>query len=69
VYGDLRGKVRLKAQIHDSLLFAYRGSDTPNLVLSRMTYPVEVRGTDRVTRTMVIPPDMNSGEKYWGDLK
>jgi hypothetical protein len=69
VYGDLRGKVRLKAQIHDSLLFAYRGSDTPNLVLSRMTYPVEVRGTDRIVRTMVIPPDMNSGEKYWGDLK
>ena len=69
VYGDLQGRVRLKAQIHDSLLFAYRGSDTPDLVLSRMTCPVDVKGTDRVVRTMVIPPDMNSGEKYWGDLK
>jgi DNA polymerase I-like protein with 3'-5' exonuclease and polymerase domains len=69
VYGDLQGRVRLKAQIHDSLLFAYRGSDTPDLVLSRMTCPVDIKGTDRVVRTMVIPPDMNSGEKYWGDLK
>lgn len=69
VYGDLRGKVRLKAQIHDSLLFAYRGADTPDVVKARMRYPIEVVGTDKVKRTMAIPPDMNSGERYWGDLK
>lgn len=69
VYGDLRGKVRLKAQIHDSLLFAYRGADTPDIVKARMRHPVEVVGTDKVKRVMAIPPDMNSGEKYWGDLK
>jgi hypothetical protein len=69
VYGDLRGRVRLKAQIHDSLFFAYRGSDTPDIVLERMKESVSIRGTDGVVRTMVIPPDMNSGEKYWADLK
>jgi len=69
VYGDLRDKVRLKAQIHDSLFFAYRGADTPGVVLERMKESVQVKGTDGVVRTMTIPPDMNSGEKYWGDLK
>ena len=69
VYGDLRGKVRLKAQIHDSLFFAYRGADTPSIVLARMTESVQVKGTDGKVRTMVIPPDMNSGAKYWSDLK
>jgi DNA polymerase I-like protein with 3'-5' exonuclease and polymerase domains len=69
VYGDLRGKVRLKAQIHDSLFFAYRGDDTPSIVLARMTEPVTVRGTDSKVRTMKIPPDMNCGQTYWGDLK
>ena len=69
VYGDLRGKVRLKAQIHDSLFFAYRGADTPGIVLERMTEPVTVKGTDGKVRTMKIPPDMNCGQLYWGDLK
>ena len=69
VYGDLRDKVRLKAQIHDSLFFAYRGGSTPGVVLERMKESVQVKGTDGVVRTMTIPPDMNSGEKYWGDLK
>jgi len=74
VYGELRGKVRLKAQIHDSLFFAYRGADTPGIVLAMMTEPVTVRGTDGKVRTMKIPPDMASHKdgkpaKYWGDLK
>ena len=69
VYGDLRGKVRLKAQIHDSLFFAYRGDDTPGIVLQKMTEPITVRGTDGKVRTMKIPPDMSSGKLYWGDLK
>ena len=46
VYGDLRGLVRLKAQIHDSLFFAYRGADTPEIVKSRMKYPIQVKGVD-----------------------
>jgi hypothetical protein len=69
VYADLRGRVRLKAQIHDSLFFAYRGSDTPGVVLELMKESIQVKGTDGKVRTMTIPPDMNSGEKYWGDLK
>jgi DNA polymerase I-like protein with 3'-5' exonuclease and polymerase domains len=69
IYGDLRGKVRLKAQIHDSLFFAYRGADTPELVRARMKDTILVKGTDGEVRLMTIPPDMNSGEIYWGDLK
>ena len=69
VYGDLRGLVRLKAQIHDSLFFAYRGADTPDIVKARMKYPIKVKGVDGVVRTMAIPPDMNAGEKVWADLK
>lgn len=69
LYGDLRGKVRLKAQIHDSIFFAYRGDDTPSVVRTRMKLPIQVKGTDGKVRTMAIPPDMNSGETYWADLK
>lgn len=69
VYGDLVGKVRLKAQIHDSIFFVYRGADTPDIVRSRMKLPIQVKGTDGRVRTMAIPPDMNAGEKYWADLK
>jgi len=69
VYGSLRGKVRLKAQIHDSLFFAYRGTETPNIVKDMMRESITVKGTDGEVRTMTIPPDMNSGELYWGDLK
>ena len=69
VYGDLRGLVRLKAQIHDSLFFAYRGAGTPDIVRGRMKCPVEIKGVDGVTRTMLIPPDMNSGERVWANLK
>lgn len=69
VYGDLVGKVRLKAQIHDSIFFVYRGADTPDIVCSRMKTSVDVKGTDGIIRTMIIPPDMNAGQTYWGDLK
>jgi hypothetical protein len=69
VYGDLVGRVRLKAQIHDSIFFVYRGSDTPGIVQARMKLPIQVKGTDGKVRTMAIPPDMNAGETYWADLK
>jgi hypothetical protein len=69
VYGDLHGRVRLKAQIHDSIFFVYRGADTPDIVRARMKLPIQVKGTDGKVRTMAIPPDMNAGETYWADLK
>lgn len=73
VYGDLRGKVRLKANIHDSIFFAYRGVDTPDIVRRRMANPVPVKDVKGVVRTMLIPPDMSVGKtgpaRYWADLK
>jgi DNA polymerase I-like protein with 3'-5' exonuclease and polymerase domains len=69
VYGDLVGKVRIKAQIHDSIFFAYRGEETPEIVRRRMQREIPVKDIKGVTRTMIIPPDMNCGERYWGDLK
>lgn len=73
VYGDLRDKVRLKAQIHDSIFFAYRGADTPEKVRARMQRSVNVTGTDGVKRVMVIPSDMSTGPEggtaYWSELK
>jgi len=69
VYGDLRGRVRLKAQIHDSIFYAYKGDDVPEIMRERMKHPIPVTGVDGQTRTMLIPPDMNSGEVYWGALK
>lgn len=75
VYGDLRGKVRLKAQIHDSLFFAWRGADTPEIVRARMRNPISVKDIKGVTRTMLIPPDMSCKDKdgnpaqYWSDMK
>lgn len=69
VYGDLRGIVRVKAQIHDEVFYEYKGEGTPEIVRQRMVYPVQVTDIKGVTRTMLIPPDMNSGARYWGDLK
>lgn len=69
VYGDLRGKVRIKAQIHDSIFFAYRGADTPAIVQQRMKNPVQITDIKGVTRTMLIPPDMAAGGWYWSDIK
>lgn len=74
VYGDLRGKVRLKANIHDSIFFAWRGAETPAIVQERMRNPIQVRDIKGVTRTMLIPVDMSAGKggkpaKYWAELK
>ena len=69
IYGDLKGRVRLKAQIHDSLFFAYRGADTPAIVLERMGHVVDVKDIKGVTRTMLIPPTMSAGGWYWSDIK
>jgi len=69
LYGELQGKVRLKAQIHDSLLFCYKDESTPARVQEMMKEPVQVKGTDNVTRTLLIPIEMNSRATYWADLK
>jgi len=74
VYGDLRGRLRIKAQIHDSIFFAWRGAEVPSIVQERMRNPVQVRDINGVTRTMLIPVDMSIGKgdkpaKYWSELK
>jgi hypothetical protein len=69
VYGSLRGKVRLKANIHDSIFFAYRGADTPAVVQKLMENPIQVKDIAGVTRTMLIPPDIKAGGWFWADLK
>lgn len=69
VYGDLRGKLRIKAQIHDSILYCYKGEDVPAIVSSRMVYPVEVTDPKGITRAMTIPNDTSAGGTTWGTLK
>lgn len=69
VYGDLRNKVRIKAQIHDSIFFQYRADFDPKKVLAMMHTPVQVTGADGVTRTMLIPSDLKCGADRWSNLK
>lgn len=69
VYGDLRGEVRIKAQIHDSILYEYKHEDSPAKVAERMRYAVQVKDIKHVTRTLIIPSDTNAGEIAWGSLK
>lgn len=69
VYGDLRGRMRIKAQIHDSILFCYRGAEVPEIVRERMVNPIQVTDIRGVVRTLTIPPDMSAGKKVWAELK
>lgn len=69
VYGVLRDRVRIKAQIHDSIFFQYRETFDPKTVLKMMHTPVQVTGADKKTRTMLIPSDLKSGAIRWSDLK
>ena len=75
LYGELRGVVRLKAQIHDSLLFCWKGEDTPERVRKMMEHAIQVKDIKGVVRTMLIPPDMAAHTKdkvparFWSDLK
>lgn len=66
---DLRGLVRLKAQIHDSIFFQYKGENTPKLVEALMQTRVPIRGADGVTREMLIPSDISAGKSRWSELK
>lgn len=59
-----RGALRLKAQIHDSILFQYK-ADRPELiqkVLACMDNPIQVHG-----RTLSIPVDYKDGPS-WGNM-
>lgn len=71
VYGKFRGTVRIKAQIHDSILFQYPVGrrDIAEEVRSMMNSAVTVRGADGVERTMVIPSDLKAGSNRWSNLK
>lgn len=69
VYGELRGRVRIKAQIHDSIPFQYREQRDADAVLALMNTTVQVRGADGVTRAMRIPSDMKCGKTRWSELK
>ena len=72
IYGKLVGRVRIKAQIHDSLLFIYRALSDAEAVVSMMDQKVKIKGADGVERTMFIPSDLSTGKeptRRWSDLK
>lgn len=71
LYGGLRGKLRIKAQIHDSILYCYNEPSVPQTVKELMVLPFEVKDIKGVTRTMVIYPDVSAkeGATYWSQLK
>lgn len=71
IYGNLRGIFRLKAQIHDSILFQFRDGhdEVPALVRARMQQKITVVDCDGVSRVMEIPVDMSAGKVRWSELK
>lgn len=71
VYGSLRGQLRVKAQIHDSILYCYKDAAVPDTVKSLMVLPVQVRDIKGKTREMIIRPDVSAGEgkTHWAMLK
>ena len=72
VYGSLRGRVRIKAQIHDSFLFIYKELADAQAVQDMMDTKVDVKGSDGVTRTMYIPSDLSTGKeptRRWSEAK
>jgi hypothetical protein len=69
VYGELRGRLRIKAQIHDSILYGFRGDDVPQIVCNMMKRATPIKDCFGVTRIMTIPPDISAGKTYWADLK
>jgi len=69
VYGDLRGRIRVKAQIHDSILYCYKDTEVPSIVSARMAQPEIIKDCGNVTRTLLIPNDVSHGERSWAALK
>lgn len=69
---DLRNKIRVKAQIHDSSMFQYRKEfpDVPEIVANViMQSRIPVTGPDGITRVMFIPSDISAGSTHWSKLK
>lgn len=67
IFGAGRGKIRLKAQIHDEIFFAHHpehGEEVANKIGEFMAEPVQVKG-----RTMLIPNEPKWGAARWSDLK
>ena len=72
VYGALRGRVRIKAQIHDSLLFIYRSVADAEAVQALMDLRVQVTDCVGITRSMFIPCDLSIGKqptRRWSEIK
>jgi hypothetical protein len=73
MYGSLRFKVRIKAQIHDSLLFIYKMPEDAQTVHKMMQTTVPVTDPHGVTRDMMIPTDLSTGKRglavRWSELK
>ena len=71
---QLRGNIRIKAQIHDSNLFQYRAATAyswiPTYVRDEiMNTRVSIKGADGVTREMYIPSEIAAGKSRWSELK
>ena len=69
---QLRGNVRVKAQIHDSLFFQYdkRFPTIPEQVRDIiMDSKIPVKAPDGITRIMFIPSDIAAGKTHWSQLK
>jgi DNA polymerase I-like protein with 3'-5' exonuclease and polymerase domains len=69
VHGDLRGKLRIKAQIHDSIFYEYNDPSIPTIVGARMQYSAKIKDCHGIVRTMLIPNDCNFGGNSWAALK
>jgi len=70
VYGSLRGRVRVLAQIHDSILFIYRTQEDAKAVFALMNTRVAVTDPRGITRTMFIPSDLSAPDKTrWSEIK
>lgn len=74
IWGDFVGQVRIKAQIHDSLLFIYRNITYAYAVHDMMKTSVKIKDPKGVVRDMLIPTDLSIGKKgkpatTWAELK
>jgi len=63
--------LRIKAQIHDSILFQYRDGhpELAELVKEAMEFPVTVKDTFGIERELLVPAAVNHGKRLWGELK
>lgn len=71
---DLRGLVRIKAQIHDSNFFQYKADEKyayiPELIRNEfMDTRISVRDASGISRSMYIPSDISAGKPRWSELK